>query len=290
MKIENITATLHRHEIDLPGIGESIESRMFVFVEVETDDGMKGFGITGSILPWAIIACIEHHLAPALKGRDVVHTEDIHSHVWRKLNSRAYTGVVSNALSAIDIALWDIRGKKENRSIHELLGGFRNWAPTYATFGYPFFDEVQLAEYAKKFIADGHRMLHALGFGQGGVKQPLAQAPRREHDPRWPHYLDQRGQQRGGIGQRFKPRRGDARNRNGRPLTRQGTANLQRLLRGERKIVGVVERPVEQVHRVDPDRPPRSTDDVKAFATSMGPARRIQHLAHGCGETFGAFD
>lgn len=111
---------------------------MFVFVEVETDEGLKGFGITGSFLPWAIIACIENHLAPALKGRDVLHTEDIHSHVWKKLNSRAYTGVVSNALSAIDIALWDIRGKKERRSIHELLGGYRNWAPTYATFGYPF--------------------------------------------------------------------------------------------------------------------------------------------------------
>ena len=147
MKIGKITASLHRHEIDLPDIGKSIESRMFVFVEVETDDGLKGFGITGSILPWAVIACIEHHLAPALKGRDVLHTEEIHSHVWRKLNSRTYTGVISNALSAIDIALWDIRGKKENRSIHELLGGYRNWAPTYATFGYPFFDEKQLAEY-----------------------------------------------------------------------------------------------------------------------------------------------
>ena len=78
MKIGDIRASLHRHEIDLPGIGKSIESRMFVFVEVETDEGLKGFGITGSILPWAVIACIEHHLAPALKGRDALHTEAIH--------------------------------------------------------------------------------------------------------------------------------------------------------------------------------------------------------------------
>jgi len=166
MKIGKITASLHRHEIDLPNIGKSIESRSFVFVEVETTDGLKGFGITGSMLPWAIIACIENHLAPALKGRDVLHTEAIHSHVWRKLNSRAYTGVISNALAAIDIALWDIRGKKENRSIHELMGGYRDWAPTYATFGYPFFDEVQLAEYAKKFIADGHKMLKMVVGGE----------------------------------------------------------------------------------------------------------------------------
>ena len=44
MKIGSISASLHRHEIDLPNIGKSIESRMFVFVEVETDDGLKVSG------------------------------------------------------------------------------------------------------------------------------------------------------------------------------------------------------------------------------------------------------
>jgi L-alanine-DL-glutamate epimerase-like enolase superfamily enzyme len=171
MKIGKISASLHRHDIDLPNIGKSIESRMFVFVEVETDDGLRGFGITGSILPWAVIACIEHHLAPALRGRDVLHTEEIHSHVWRKLNSRTYTGVISNALSAIDVALWDIRGKRENRSIYELVGGYRNWAPTYATFGYPFFDEKQLAEYGRKFVADGHKMLKMVVGGEPNLER-----------------------------------------------------------------------------------------------------------------------
>ena len=157
---------MHRHEIDLPGIGKSIESRIFVFVEVDTDEGVSGFGVTGSIMPWAIIACIEDHMKPALVGRDAYRIEQIHSHVWKKLNSRAYTGVVSNALAAIDIALWDIRGKKEGRSIHELLGGFRDTVPTYATFGYPFFDERQLADYALKFLADGHKMLKMVVGGE----------------------------------------------------------------------------------------------------------------------------
>ena len=166
MKITDIKATLHRHEIDLPDIGKSIESRMFVFVEVHTDEEISGFGITGSMLPWAIIACIHDHLKPALVGRDPYNTEEIHGHVWKKLNSRAYTGVISNALAAVDIALWDIRGKKEGRSIHQLLGGFRDWAPTYATFGYPFFDEKQLADYAIKFLDDGHKMLKMVVGGE----------------------------------------------------------------------------------------------------------------------------
>jgi L-alanine-DL-glutamate epimerase-like enolase superfamily enzyme len=159
MKISNITASLHRHEIELPDIPGSIESRMFVFVEVETDNGLKGFGVTGSILPWAVIACIEHHIFPAIKGQDYRLTERIHSIIWQQLNNRTYTGVISNALSAVDIALWDIRGKVEGRPVSELLGGYRNWAHTYATFGYPFFDEKQIAEYGRKFVSEGHTML-----------------------------------------------------------------------------------------------------------------------------------
>ena len=166
MKIAKIKASLHRHEIDLPGIGESIETRMFVFVEVETDTGLKGMGCTGSFLPWATMPCIEEHIFPLIKGMDVYHTEAIHSKVWKQLNNRSYTGVISNALSAIDIALWDIMGKASNRSISELLGGYSREAYTYATFGYPFFDEQQIADYALKFLADGHTMLKMVVGGE----------------------------------------------------------------------------------------------------------------------------
>jgi len=159
MKIANIKASLHRHDIDLPGIGESIETRMFVFCEIECEGGEKGFGVTGQFLPWPIISCIEDHIAPAIKGMDPTHTEAIHALVWSRLNNRAYTGIISHALSAIDIAMWDLRGKATGRSVHELVGGYSNSANTYATFGYPFFDADQIAEYGKKFVSEGHKML-----------------------------------------------------------------------------------------------------------------------------------
>lgn len=159
MRIVDITTSIHALDVDVPNVEASVERRVFVFVEVRTDMGIVGFGLTGAMLPAAVVSCIEHHLKPALLGMSALSREKIHAHVWRKLNIRGYTGVISNALSAIDIALWDIWGKKEQRSVHDLIGGFRDWAPTYATFGYPFFNTDQLAEHAKQFLADGHRML-----------------------------------------------------------------------------------------------------------------------------------
>jgi L-alanine-DL-glutamate epimerase-like enolase superfamily enzyme len=159
VKIANITASLHKNDIVLPDVPESVETRMFIFVEVEADNGMKGIGVTGQFLPWAILPCITDHIFPLIKGMDPVHTEKIHDLVWTRLNNRAYTGVISHALAAVDIALWDLRGKAEGRTVAELVGGFSNSAPTYATFGYPFFDEDQIAEYGKKFVSEGHKML-----------------------------------------------------------------------------------------------------------------------------------
>ena len=166
MKIKSVKASLHRYEIDLPGIGASIELRQFVFVELETEDGRNGMGVTGHFLPWSLIPAIEDHILPAIRGLDVRDTEKIHHTVWKSLNNRAYTGVISNALSAIDIACWDIRGKAEECSIARLLGGFSTEANTYATFGYPFFDEKQIAEYAIKFLDDGHTMLKMVVGGE----------------------------------------------------------------------------------------------------------------------------
>ena len=72
------------------------------------------------------------------------------------------TGVVSLGLSALDIACWDIRGKVEGRTVAELMGGCRDFAPIYVTFGFPRYDTDQLVEAAnlqvkkrRKTIEDG---------------------------------------------------------------------------------------------------------------------------------------
>ena len=97
-------------------------SRNFLFVVVDTDEGIYGVGeagITGREL--AVMGAIEH-FKPLLVGQDPFRIE----HVWQILYRGGFfpaQRILSAAISAIDIALWDIKGKALGVPIHELLGG-----------------------------------------------------------------------------------------------------------------------------------------------------------------------
>lgn len=172
MKIKNIKASVHQYSVTLPMIEKPLEHRHFVFCEVETDEGHTGCGITGAFLPWAVVTTLENDILSTVRDMDPRNTEAIHHKIWWSLNPRTYTGVISNALSALDIALWDIHGKHTNRTVAQLLGGFRDWAPTYITFGFPFFDYDQLVEYAQKFVAEGNtRLKMVVAVDPGGWQE-----------------------------------------------------------------------------------------------------------------------
>ena len=159
MKIKSIKAGLHRFSAQMPLLAKPTESKI-VSCEIETDDGYAGFGLTGgNNLPSAVVAAIEKEFLPVVKGMDPRYTEAIHEKVWWHLNQRTMTGVVSSALSCIDIACWDIHGKLVGRSVAQLLGGARDWAPTYCTFGFHQYDREQLVEAAKLQVKNGHRRL-----------------------------------------------------------------------------------------------------------------------------------
>ena len=137
MKIKSIKATIHRIHAEVPLLKHPL-ARKIVFCELETDEGHKGYGLTGgAYLPVAVATAINKEFLPVVKDMDPRDTEAIHEKVWWKMNQRSMTGVVSSALSCIDIACWDIHGKATGRTIAQLLGGARDWAPTYCTFGFP---------------------------------------------------------------------------------------------------------------------------------------------------------
>lgn len=96
--------------------------RNFLFVVVDTDEGLYGVGeagITGREL--AVIGAIEH-FKPLLIGQNPFRTE----HLWQMLFRGGFfpaQRILTSAISAIDIALWDIKGKALGVPIYELLGG-----------------------------------------------------------------------------------------------------------------------------------------------------------------------
>src|SRR5438270_13763033 len=97
--------------------------RNFITLRIETDEGLYGLGdatLNGREL--AVASYLQDHILPCLIGRDPFQTEDI----WQYLYRGAYWRrgpVTMSAIAAVDVALWDIKGKALNIPIYELLGG-----------------------------------------------------------------------------------------------------------------------------------------------------------------------
>ena len=97
--------------------------RNFVTLKISTDEGIYGLGdatLNGREL--AVASYLTDHLIPCLIGRDPVQTED----VWQYLYRGAYWRrgpVTMTAIAAVDMALWDIKGKALKTPVYNLLGG-----------------------------------------------------------------------------------------------------------------------------------------------------------------------
>jgi len=88
---------------------------------VTADDGTWGLGITPFGSP--VVSIINDHFAPKLVGQNCMATEKLWD--WMRRMSSAYSsaGLASYAISAVDVALWDLKGKLLKRPVYELLGG-----------------------------------------------------------------------------------------------------------------------------------------------------------------------
>jgi mannonate dehydratase len=97
--------------------------RNFVTLTLETDEGIAGLGdatLNGREL--AVASYLQEHVVPCLIGRDPFQTEDIWQYLYRGAYWRG--GPVNmTAIAAVDMALWDIKGKALNTPVYNLLGG-----------------------------------------------------------------------------------------------------------------------------------------------------------------------
>ncbi|MET0860423.1 MAG: mandelate racemase/muconate lactonizing enzyme family protein [Microbacterium sp.] len=100
---------------------ETFVSGPSVFVRVTTESGVRGIGeSTAFAFPLAVVAVVDA-LRPALLGADALQTTDLWLRMYRALGWRGIT--LGGAISAIDQALWDIRGRVFEEPVWQLLGG-----------------------------------------------------------------------------------------------------------------------------------------------------------------------
>jgi D-galactarolactone cycloisomerase len=143
-------------------------SRASMLIRIETDQGLVGWG--ESYGPARINAAIVRNLAPFLIGQDALASDWIWQELYARFRDHGQKGSIIQAISGIDIALWDLKGKFFDQPIYRLMGGpMRTEVKAYATglyrreSGQP---EQYLAEEASSYVESGFGAVKVkVGFG-----------------------------------------------------------------------------------------------------------------------------
>ncbi|MFN2133968.1 MAG: enolase C-terminal domain-like protein [Anaerolineae bacterium] len=142
-------------------------ARLIVVKVLTSEPGLYGLGCATFTQRWrAVVAAVEGHLKPFLIGRDVSRIEEIYRMsmvhgYWRN------GPVLNNAISGVDMALWDIKGKQAGMPVYQLLGGkCREAAAVYTHAGGHTPEEV--IDSVRGFLDQGYRYVRVQMGGYGG--------------------------------------------------------------------------------------------------------------------------
>lgn len=127
-------------------------------VRVHTDAGHVGTGFTaclGGKASGAIVHYIDHELAPAIIGENVLQPELLWHRMWGPNKARQRAGLGVWALSAVDIAIWDCVGKAAGLPLHTILGGYQQSVPVYGSGGWHSLSDQELVDECAEFARLG---------------------------------------------------------------------------------------------------------------------------------------
>ena len=150
-----------------------VKQRSSLIVEIITDEGVTGWGESlchGLQPPHIAAAFIEQVFKPILLGRSPFDVEVLWEEMYNTTRPYGQGGSAVNAISGVDIALWDVMGRALNKPIHSLIGGaFRTEVTPYATGFY----RTESGIYPEDSVKEAHRYVNAgfeafklkIGFG-----------------------------------------------------------------------------------------------------------------------------
>lgn len=151
-------------------------------LRLETDDGIVGWGDGFSYVgQQTLISCLQEMVLPHVAGQEIEDIPAFNRLLQHRLHLHGRYGITIFAISAVDIALWDIAGKKAGKPVSELLGGARRTElPAYASL-VRYGDPALVESYARKAVSEGYKTvklheiaLDAIEAGRAGVGDDVA--------------------------------------------------------------------------------------------------------------------
>jgi L-rhamnonate dehydratase len=139
----------------------------WLVVEIFTDDGLVGIG-NAALAPQVTKQAIDLYLKPLLMGQNPWDIEFLWQHMYRKTMAFGRKGIGMVAISAVDIALWDLLGRSAKQPVYRLLGGrTKPRIPVYASRLYAT-ESAALAAEAVRYKDEGYKaMKFRFGWGPG---------------------------------------------------------------------------------------------------------------------------
>ena len=162
-------------------------SHLIVVKVITSEPGLYGLGCaTFTQRQHAVIAALEKHIVPFMLGRDVSRIEE----TWQMAMVHGYWRngpVLNNAISGVDMALWDIKGKQAGMPVYQLLGGKCREAAAVYTHA-DGRDPQEVEDNVRKFMAEGYRYVRIQMGGYGGrgaqLQRPEGAPDGAYYDPR----------------------------------------------------------------------------------------------------------
>ncbi len=154
-----------------------------VTVRVRDADGAEGLGYTYAVNSGAAAfrVLIDGYLAPVLLGRDAEDTEKLWQDMWWKVHYAGRGGHATSAISAVDIALWDLKARRVGLPLWRLFGGYDPQVPVYAGGIDLEFPVPELLAQADRFQEEGFRAIK-MKVGRALLREDVDRVARmREH-------------------------------------------------------------------------------------------------------------
>jgi L-alanine-DL-glutamate epimerase-like enolase superfamily enzyme len=183
MKITSVDTAILRIPTRKP-IALDFPYHSLVVAHVHTDEGITGLGYTlafGGGGVESIRAYLTTRLAPLITGQDPLMVERLWERMYRADRGIKRQGIAAYALSALDIALWDIVGKAAGLPLYKLWGAVTDRVAAYGSGGWPNYALADLIGEAQSYVARGCR------YYKMESRRRRGSSPRRGVAPAKPH-------------------------------------------------------------------------------------------------------